>query len=186
MTLMVATALAGAAGHETAASIKDASFVSDQADAIPGARARALEAKLLEFRRKSGVTIVFIFAQTSPTEEEDKVPGAVMRALSARQGLIEDGVLVAHFPVDDDWRVWIGNKLASRFAGKPGTAQELTESGAMHDAKEAWFEKVNARADAILKARTAGESDPKEKLAVTADAIADGLIERLSPQSVAN
>ena len=158
--------------------------VKDPGGAIPEIQARAIAAKLRDFGDTSGIPIVMIFAEKSPGEEEDKVPGAVMRALSTRLGLVGHGVLVAHFPVDDDWRVWIGNELASKFARKPGTAAELTKSGEMHEAKEAWFAEVYARADEATKAL--GAKEPGKKLGITADAIADGLIARLSPQSVAN
>ena len=137
----------------------------------------------MAFGQSTGIPIVMIFAEESPDEAEDDVPGAVMRARSAELGLIDDGVLVVHFPVDDDWRVWIGNGLASKFARKPGTAAGLTESGEMHRAKEAWFKEVFARAEEKAKASGA---DPREKLGVTAAAIAGGLIERLSPEAIAN
>lgn len=105
-----------------------------------------------------------------------------MRALSAKFGLLETGVLAVHFADEDDWRVWIGNSLTAQFVGKPGTAQEHTESGAMHAAKEAWFGMVFAEADKAWSASSGEKPASHERVAFAAEAITDGLIAKLTTQ----
>ena len=54
---------------------------------IPGDQ-DALEAKLAEFEARSGIKILVEFRERSPAADEDKVPGAYMRALSGREGTL--------------------------------------------------------------------------------------------------
>lgn len=146
---------------------------------------QALEAKLADFERTQHVRILVRFHAKSPTGEEDKVPGAYMRALSTKLGTIEGGVLVVYFLDEPDWRMWLADSLTPKFTGKSGTAKELTKSGAIHDAKEAFFAEVTAKANAAF---TPGMKvpDPKQypanhpkRLALHAEAMVDGLIARL-------
>ncbi len=146
--------------------------------------AQGLESKLATFERTSGINVIVRLQLKSPAEAEDKVPGAYMRDLATKLGVIRDGVLVVYFADDPDWRVWIGDELTPRFTGKAGTAKEFTESGAMHEAKEAFLKETMAKADLTLawlkKAAPREEPPPGMKIALQADALADGLIGRLA------
>lgn len=146
--------------------------------------AQGLETKLTIFERTAGIRVLVRLQPESPGAEEDKVPGAYMRALATELGLIRDGVLVVHFADDPDWRVWIGDELAERFMGRTGTAEEFTASGAMHEEKEGMLKEAMAQANDTLAwlKRAAPKQEPPAglKTALQADALADGLIRRLS------
>ncbi len=148
--------------------------------------AGAAEARLADFERATGITILVQFHPKSPPPDEDRLPGAYMRALSTRLGVIRRGVLMVYFADDPDWRVWVGDELTPVFVGKPGTAAEFTASGAMHQAKEAYLAASLARADAAFAAL--GKSAPPGKpvpqgrrLALQADALVEGMMGRLRP-----
>ncbi len=130
--------------------------------AIPGDLEK-LEAKLAEFEQRSGIRIMLQFRERSPTSEEDKVPGVYMRTLALREGTLQHGVLVVYFGADSDWRIWIGDELVNRFAGKPGTVKKLTSSGAIHDTKEAMMTLAHERAEAGIaqvKKNLPGDDEP--------------------------
>lgn len=161
-----------------------ASHVADPAALLAPAAAAGLEQRLAGFERATGIRVVMEFHLKSPAPDEDAKPGAYMRARSTRLGLIDHGVLVVYFADDPDWRVWIGNDLAARFAGQPGTAAELTKSGAMHDAKEAWLKTVFARSDTAWKQRVAAAPDevkPIEKAVIEAGSLIVGLENVFAP-----
>lgn len=146
-----------------------------------------LEAKLADFELRSGIKILVEFHGHSPSADEDKVPGAYMRALSGRLGTLQRGVLVVYFADDPDWRVWIGDELASRFTGKPGTVKQLTESGAIHDAKEAMLVAAHDRAEvglaAVQKKLPADElPGPEIKLRLQTEALLDALMAKFGPK----
>jgi hypothetical protein len=108
-----------------------------------------LQANLVEFEDETHIRIFVQYHVKSPPDAEDAHPGDYMRALSSKLGLIKNGILMVHFGDDPDWRVWIGDDLTPRFVGKPGTARDFTESGAMHEAKEALLKSaMKAAADA--------------------------------------
>ena len=153
---------------------------------IPG-DLQVLERRLAEFERVAGVKILVEFHERAPTPAEDRVPGAYMRTLALRQGTLQNGVLVVYFGEDSDWRVWIGDDLASRFVGKPGTAKQLTASGAMHDTKEAMLSSVRTQADAALatlQKSLAGDELPSqaERARLQLDALLSALMTRLGPK----
>lgn len=146
-----------------------------------------IEAKLSVFEKAHAVRMLLEFHEKSPPPEEDSQPGVYMRALATQRGTISHGVLAVYFADEDDWRVWIGDELTSVFVGRPGTAKEFTESGAMHEAKEAFLAATFARSDAAFAARQqaapADQPPPRgERLAWQAGALVDGLIGKLTPQ----
>lgn len=150
------------------------------------ARARAFNLKLANLERATGLRIVARLFAKSPTAAEDAVPGAFMRALAAKLGVAQRGAVAAYFADDDEWRVWIGDELTSRFVGRPGTAKEFTESGAMHEVKEAFLKAAVAARDATFAAqqKTATPDQPLppgQKLKLHTDALIDGLIGKLEP-----
>jgi len=148
--------------------------------------AQGLEGKLASFERTAGIRVVLRLQLKSPAEEEDKVPGAYLRALATKLDVIRHGVLVVYFADDPDWRVWIGDELTPRFMGRAGTAEEFTGSGAMHESKEAFLKEALAKADATLvwlKNAAPRQGPPAGlKIALQADALVDGLIGRLKPR----
>lgn len=109
-----------------------------------------------------------------------------MRTLAARLGTAQAGVLLVYFADVDEWRVWIGDALTPRFVGRPGTAEEFTRSGAMHDAKEAWLERVFTASEAAWVAtKNAAPADrppvPAQRIALQAEGLLDGLMRKLTP-----
>ncbi len=143
------------------------------------------EARLAAFERGSGVKLLLRLQAQSPTAREDERPGAYMRTLAARLGTATTGVLVVYFADVDEWRVWIGDELTPRFVGRPGTAEEFTRSGAMHDAKEAWLETVFTASEAAwVAAKKAAPADqpppPAQRVALQAGALVDGLVQKLN------
>ncbi|MCF7688533.1 MAG: ankyrin repeat domain-containing protein [Cephaloticoccus sp.] len=116
--------------------------LNDLAEIVPGEISGHVDSELAKFQAETGINVLVRFHATSPTEAEDNAPGVYMRTLSAKLGVLEKGVLIVYFADVDEWRVWIGNELAAEFAGEPGTAAELTKSGAMHEAKEGWLNDV--------------------------------------------
>ncbi len=152
-------------------------------------RAKNFNYKLANLERTTGLKIVGRMFAKSPSKAEDAQPGAYMRALAAKLGTAQRGVLVAYFANDEDWRIWFGDDLTSRFVGKPGTAKEFTESGAMHDAKEAFLKAAQAAGDADYEKQknalaTAQQPPPpaSQRIKLQADAILDGLILKLEPK----
>jgi hypothetical protein len=166
-----------------------AAHLDDPAQMLPPGSAAApeLEAKLAAFERTSGIRILVQFHAKSPSEEEDKVPGAYMSALSRQLGTLQHGVLVVYFADDPDWRIWVGDELAATFAGRPGTVQELTDSKAIHDVKEALLTAARAKAAAafaaLQKSAPAGHSPTAaQSVRLQAEALIDGLVGRLGPK----
>ena len=150
-------------------------------------RGRNFNYKLANFERATGVKIVARLMAKSPSAEEDKVPGAYMRALAAKLGVAQRGALVAYFADDDDWRAWLGDESTPEFMGRAGTVKEFTDSGAMHEAKEAFLKAARATGDAdFLKQQKSAPPDrpppPQQRLKLQADALLDGLINKLEPK----
>jgi hypothetical protein len=145
-----------------------------------------MESRLAAFEAGAGIRIVLQFHPKSPPEAEDKLPGAYMRGLASGLGVIRGGVLVVFFADDPDWRVWVGDELTPRFVGKPGNAKQFTESGQMHNAKEAFLSAALAKADAafaaLQRAAPPGRPpDPGRHRDLQADALIEGLIAKLGP-----
>lgn len=162
-----------------------ADHIDDPTGMLRVADAMQLEGRLAQLQKDTGIRAVLRFHEHLPAPEEDNAPGVYMRGLSTQLGLIEDGVLAVYFADEKEWRVWIGNTLAARFAGREGTAAELTESGAMHDAKEAWMEQVFAAAEkawAEWNKIAHGIPRPEEKVRFEAQALVAGLKARFAPQ----
>ncbi len=161
--------------------------ISDPAALLPThpPAAAALALKLAAFEHDTGLRILVEFHPQSPPEAEDKIPGAYMHALATQLGLAQRGVLVVYFADEDDWRLWIGDDLAARFAGQPGTAAELTKNHAIHHAKEALFAAAHAEAAEAFK-RLASAAPPdrppahSQHIALEADALLTQLLDRLA------
>ncbi len=149
-------------------------------------RAKNFNFKLANFERFTGVKIVARMLAKSPPAEADKVPGAYMRALAAKLGVAQHGVLAAYFGDEKDWRVWIGDEQTSAFLGRPATAADFVEGGALHDAKESLFSSVNIQADKYTEqARKLRGADhplqPADLVKYSTDALLDALILRFEP-----
>ena len=149
-------------------------------------RAKNFNFKLANFERATGLRIVAHMRKASPTAAEDAKPGAFMRALADKVGTAQRGALAVYFADEDDWRVWIGDASTPAFVGRAGTAHEFTESGAMHDVKEAFLKSVVERgaADFARQQQTSPadkQPTPNQKLKLQTDALLDGLIFKLEP-----
>ena len=140
--------------------------------------AEGIEHRLGAIEATSGIRIALQFHAKSPTAEEDKVAGAYMKGIATSLGIAQKGVLMVYFADDPDWRIWVGDDLTSRFAGKPGSAAELTASGAMHEAKEAYLTGSVSAADARFKAEP-GEKSASRRIAIEADTLLDNLCLKL-------
>jgi cyclophilin family peptidyl-prolyl cis-trans isomerase len=149
-------------------------------------RAKAFNAKLANVERATGLRIMARIRAHSPSKEEDSQPGAFMRAWAQRLGLAERGVLAVYFVDESDWRIWVGDALTPRFVGQPGTAEEFTRSGAMHEAKEALLQAAEKERDETFarQQRTSPpdrQPSPAQKVKLHTDAVLDRLIMRLEP-----
>ena len=107
-----------------------------------------------------------------------------MHGLAKSLGVAQRGVLVVYFADEDDWRIWFGDETVPEFVGRKGTARELTENGAIHEAKEAFLASSAAKAKVELAARNdAPGAEQREitarRIRTNATAIIEGLIERL-------
>lgn len=142
--------------------------------------AKAFSDGLEKFKDTTGVELQFEFHAKAPSAEEDAGPGVYMRTLSAKLGLAERGVVAVYFADEDEWRLWLGNELAPAFAGRAGTAAELTESGAMHDAKEAFLEKTWSDAAALQASAPAGADARIMKVRLQAESLVANLQARLA------
>jgi hypothetical protein len=111
-----------------------------------------------------------------------------MRALAKKLGTARRGALVAYFADEQDWRVWIGEESAAAFLGRAATPADLAPEGALHRAKEAFF---NAAAEAgdleFARQQQAAPPDkqppPAQRLKLRTDALLDTLILKLEPKS---
>ncbi len=144
---------------------------------VDTAWASGMEHRLEAVEAASGIRIMLQFHLKSPSAQEDSRPGVYMNGIATRLGIAQTGVLIVYFADDPDWRVWVGDDLTSRFAGKPGTAKELTASGAMHEAKEAFLAASLGKADAQFKASQ--PQDPSRHLDLQATALVEGLCAKL-------
>jgi len=148
---------------------------------------REMEGRLSGLKQKTGIRMLVRYHAKEPPEELDNEPGKFMRALSSQLGVSDNGVLAVHFADGDEWRVWIGNELTSRFVGKEGTVAEFTASGAMHEAKEAWLEKVFAKSEGVWtwwQSTSKGKAKPSEKVEFETIALSDGVEEKFAADRV--
>lgn len=154
--------------------VQASAAVLDAGKVLPADTLKAVTARVAEFEQRTGVRLVIEFRAKSPSDQEDAVPGAFMRGLAQGHGTAKEGVLAVYFADEPDWRLWIGDALTARFAGKAGSVAELTENSAIHDAKEALFVTAAKRA-------TEDSADVKSPQYLRAQTLAliDGLEARL-------
>lgn len=150
-------------------------------------RAKNFNYKLANFERATGGRIYGRLFSKSPTADQDRVPGAFMRALAEKLGVAKRGAVAAYFADEDDWRVWIGDESTSAFLGRTSTPADLVDGGAFHDVKEAFLTATRAAGDAAF-ARDQQSFPPNDppppahRLKLQADAVLDGLILKLEPR----
>ncbi len=150
-------------------------------------RAQIFNYKLANFERVTGVRIVGRFFAKGPPADEDKVPGAYMRALAAKLGTIKRGALVAYFAAEDDWRVWIGDETTAAFFGGTTTPADLVTEGAFHKVKDAFIESAMKAGDAEFARQQKNSPADKQPAAaqhlkLLTDALLDSLIFKLEPK----
>lgn len=107
-----------------------------------------------------------------------------MRALAGKLGVDRRGALAVYFADEDEWRIWLGDESTPAFVGRAGTAKEFTDSGAMHEAKEAFLKAARATGEAdFARQQKAAPPDrpptPQQRIKLQADALLDGLIGKL-------
>ncbi|HEY8993244.1 MAG TPA: peptidylprolyl isomerase [Lacunisphaera sp.] len=146
-------------------------------------RAKAFNFKLANYERVTGLKIVARLSAKAPPAEEDKVPGAYMKALATKLGVARTGVLVAYF-ADDDWRVWFGDDVVPSFLGRTVVPEDLREGGPLHDAKEALITAAQKKGDEAFAAqqKTAPadrQPPPGQRFKLQTDALLDALLLRL-------
>jgi hypothetical protein len=146
---------------------------------------QAWDEKLDAYEQAHGLKVEIEYHPKSPSEAEDKKPGAYMQALSAKRGVARQGALVVYFADEDDWRVWISDDLTPVFAGRKGTAEELTKSGAMHEAKEAFLKAAHDKGEAAFAAEkkaAAADHPPSaaERVKLLTDALLSDLLAKLA------
>lgn len=166
-----------------------ATHFDDPARVLPTepSRAAAFNTKLANFERATGVKIASRILAKSPSPAEDAQPGAYMRALATKLGTARRGALAVYFADEDDWRVWLGDESAAAFVGRPGTAAELTKSGAIHDTKEAFLKAAQEAGQAAYdRQQKSSPPDrpppPGQRVKLQTDALLDALIFRLEPK----
>lgn len=174
LSALLVCASATAAGVTQAPHVDDPSGIASDGSGW----AAGVERRLGSIEASSGIRIVLQFHAKSPTPQEDSVAGAYMKGIATSLGVAQKGVLMVYFADDPDWRIWVGDDLTSRFAGKPGTAAELTASGAMHEAKEAYLTGSVAKADARFQSDKAARPT-SAKIAAEADTLLDNLCLKL-------
>jgi len=149
-------------------------------------RAKYFNFKLANFERITGVKIVGrMFAQI-PDAKADEVAGATMRALAEKHGVAKNGVMVAYFAADKDWRFWIGDDLVPAFLGRPAATGDLGDGGALHDAKMKLMDAAIAQGDAVFATEQQHATPdrpvhPDQQVKLQTDALLDALIFRLEP-----
>ena len=165
-----------------------AAFFDDPAKLLPvdPPRAKNFNFKLANYERVTGVKIVTRLFAKAPSEAEDKVPGAYMRALAEKLGVARSGVAVAYFADEKDWRIWIGDDLIPKFLGRPVVPGDLRNEGPLHDVKMALMDAALAKGDAAFAAQQkVAPADkpvaPAQHLKLQVDALLDALLLRLEP-----
>jgi hypothetical protein len=126
-----------------------------------------------------------VFAHDPPAAEDNQ-PGKFMRALATKLGTAKDGVLAAHFGADD-WRIWVGDNLTAKFVGRPTTAVDLGEDGALHHVKEKLLDTAQAEGDAAYEQQKKSSPPDKQppaaqRLKLQTDAVLDALILKFEPR----
>jgi cyclophilin family peptidyl-prolyl cis-trans isomerase len=150
-------------------------------------RAKNFNFKLANFERVTGIRIAARTFAKAPSEEEDKVPGAYMKALAEKLGTAQHGAVAAYFAADDDWRIWFSEEAAARFLGHAPTAADLAAEGPLHQVKTAFMDAAIAEGNATFeRQKQAAPPDkqppPAQRLKLQADAMLDGLILHLEPK----
>ena len=164
-------------------------YFDDTAGLIPvePPRAKNFNFKLANFARATGVRIVArLFAQ-SPTETEDAVPGAYMKALAEKLGVARHGALAAYFADEKDWRIWLSDEAADVFLGHHATAADLAPDGPLHKLKTTFIDAAMAEGNAVyvLQQKAAPPDKqplPAQQLKLQTDALLDSLILQLEPK----
>lgn len=150
-------------------------------------RAKNFSHKLANFERATGLRIVARVFAKSPTAEEDSAPGKFMKALATKLGVEKRGAVAAYFADDRDWRVWLVGDSTTPFFGRPAKPTDLADGGAFHDVKETFLKAAQAEGDAAYEQQKRNappdkQPPPAQRIKLQADAILDGLIQKLGPK----
>lgn len=147
-------------------------------------RAKNFNYKLANFERFTGRKLYARLFAKSPSAAEDEQPGAYMRGLARQLGTEKDGVLVAYFADEKDWRIWFGDDAIAPFLGRKPSAADLAPDGPLHHAKMAFLDDAAARgakaaAEFIAEGRTLNDA---QKFKLVVDEVLDALILTYEPK----
>jgi len=150
-------------------------------------RARNFNFKLANYERVTGRRIVVRLFAKSPSDAEDAKPGAFMSALAAKVGTARDGILIAYFADEKDWRVWFGDTTIATVLGHAPTAADLAPEGPLHVAKMKLIDDCTAQGDRdFAEQQKAAAPDkqpvPAQHLKLQLDDVVDRLILLYEPK----
>ncbi|MEI6052139.1 MAG: peptidylprolyl isomerase [Opitutaceae bacterium] len=183
-------ALAGAAKKYTAARTPGPTAAFDDPQGLlptEPPRAKNFNYKLFNLERATGLKIRTRLFAASPPPAEDAAPGQFMRALARQLGTEREGATVAYFADEKDWRVWIGDASTAALLGRPATAADLGDGGALHAVKDALLTAAQAAGDKAYteqqkSAPPTSPPPPAQHLKLQTDALLDALITKLEPK----
>lgn len=140
-------------------------------------RARAFNAKLANVERAAGVKLYARLFETFTPETPGQRPGNYTGSIARQLHLPPHSVLAVYFADLDQWGLWIGDALLEHFMGRPGTIQEFTRNGALHQAKQSFLTAAkNEAADATADAEKKAPVPAGQKTKLLVDAVLDALI----------
>jgi cyclophilin family peptidyl-prolyl cis-trans isomerase len=149
-------------------------------------RALNFNFKLNNVERATGTRITArVFSRFAPGPGAG-TPGAFADGLARALGDDDNGALAIYFADKDEWVLWVGKSLVTRFTGLPGNPQELIASGSLMKAKTAFLAESRRRA-AKYAAQSASilpnilQNDAR-RIKFSVDAMLDGLIGKLASQ----
>ncbi len=140
-------------------------------------RAKAFNNKLANLERATGVKLYARLFETFTPDTPGQRPGNYTGALARQLHLPPDSVLAVYFADLQQWGLWIGDRYLQHFMGRPGTLQEFTRTGALHETKQSLLAAAKTEADAaIATAEKTAPVPPAQKTKLLVDATLDALI----------
>jgi len=137
-------------------------------------RARGFVAKLANVERFTGLRLyVRLFGKPSPSDSA-KETGEIAREFAQAFGAPTNGFAALYFADRDEWAVWIGDALLTRFN---------PDGAPLPEAKSAFIASARGRASALVADLSKMTPDQpltaQQKLKLLTDEVIDGAIERL-------
>jgi hypothetical protein len=151
-------------------------------------RALVFQRKLANLERATGVKIFARLYATFSPGPAGQWQSARAGAEAKKLGLTQDGVVALYFADTGKWSLWIGDQLANRFTGRPGTPDQLMLDGSFHRAKQDLFAAAKAQAERYTAdaVKTLPPDKPltgAQRIKFQIDAMLDALIVKFEPKS---